>query len=369
VRELDIQIIELAKELIRIPTINPPGNEYLTKEVVVKALKDLGAKIRIYGEERRPNILGEIGEGKPVIGILAHMDVVPPGEGWDTDPFQPVIKEGKLYGRGAVDNKGPFAAAWGAVKRLLLKNKKIKGKIILGAVADEERGSEKGVKLLLNEGFKADFCFIPDGGKMDEAIIGEKGLLWVVLKSYGKSTHGSEPQKGINAIWKLIDALKKLQKLSFPSDNPFFTSSTLNLGEIKGGDSPNMVPSYAEATIDIRYPPPFTKEEILNTISSHLPKGKFKLEVINETSPHFIDPNTVWVKKFKEAFEEANIDLKLRTMGGNTVAKLLVEKGIPSFAHSPEDISCAHQANEAVSVKNLILCSKLWATFLEKIVG
>ena len=365
-------LISLLCSLIRQPTVNPPGNEYLVREIVENSLEELGAKLKVIGEEKRPNILGEIGEGKPVVAILSHMDVVPPGEGWETDPFEPVIKEGRIYGRGAEDDKGPFAASWAAVKSFLKRNKNFQGKIIIGAVADEERGSEKGVKLLLEHGFKADICLIPDGGKWNRAVIGEKGMLWIKIGAFGKTAHGSEPDKGINAIWLLIDILERVKReVKFTSFHPLFTGPTINLGEIKGGDAPNMVASHAECVLDIRYPEGVEKEEILEKIKSIMdnvknksPEISFSLDIIQETSPHLIEENNPWIMKFKKAASDIGVRLKFTTIGGNTVAKLLYERGITSFSHSPEDISSAHQANESVSIEKLLLCANLWARFL-----
>ncbi len=99
----------------------------MVKDIVVKSMEELGMKVKIIGDKKRPNILGEIGNGHPRIAILCHMDVVPPGRDWKTDPFKPEIKNGRLYGRGACDNKGPYAASWAAVKTVLQKGK-IKGK-------------------------------------------------------------------------------------------------------------------------------------------------------------------------------------------------------------------------------------------------
>ena len=187
IRSIDEKgMIDLACSLISKKTINPPGNEYLVKDIVVKSMEELGMKVKIIGDKKRPNILGEIGNGHPRIAILCHMDVVPPGRDWKTDPFKPEIKNGRLYGRGACDDKGPYAASWAAVKAVLQKGK-LKGKIILGAVADEERGSQKGIKLLLKKKkLDCDFCLIPDGGRMNEAVIGEKGMLWLKFASIRK---------------------------------------------------------------------------------------------------------------------------------------------------------------------------------------
>ncbi|MCK4905152.1 ArgE/DapE family deacylase [bacterium] len=398
-------MLDLACSLISKKTINPPGNEYLVKDIVVKSMKELGMKVKIVGDKKRPNILGEIGKGHPQIAILCHMDVVPPGGGWKTDPFKPEIKKGRLYGRGACDNKGPYAASWAAIKAVLKKGK-LKGKIILGAVADEERGSEKGITLLLRKKkLNCDFCLIPDGGKMParrcnsgggEAVIGEKGMLWLKFASLGKSAHGSNPKKGINAITNIIKFLSDVTKLKINKKiDPHFSPLTINIGEIKGGDAPNIVPSYCEATIDIRYPLGIKKEEIMRKIESFMDSfnkkskdacppsfpggglvrhsssgGKIILkEILQDTSPHLLDINkNPFLKTFLEASEEVGEKMKFVTIGGNSVGKLLYFAGIPSFSHSPEDISTAHQANESVSLKNLKKCAILWAKFLEKII-
>lgn len=365
-------LISLLFSLIRQPTINPPGNEYLTKEIVIESMKKLKAKIKVIGEKNRPNIIGEIGEGKPVIAILSHMDVVPPGEGWNTNPFEPVIKNGRIYGRGAEDDKGPYSASWAAVKAFLESKKNFSGKIILGAVADEERGSEKGIKLLLKNGFKPDFCLIPDAGKWDEAVIGEKGALWIKIKVFGKTSHGSKPQEGINAIWLIFESLKEIEKeIKFFPSHPLFTPITMNLGKIIGGDAPNMVPSFSECIIDIRYPLGVKEEEILSKIKSILSKKtsktSFEVKILQRSFPHLIDKKNIWIKKFQESANDLGIPLKLTTTGGNTVAKILNEAGIISFSHSPQDIPSAHKANESISIEKLLLSAKLWAGFLSKV--
>ncbi|HIE44266.1 MAG TPA: M20 family peptidase [Candidatus Omnitrophica bacterium] len=371
-------MIDLACSLISKKTINPPGDEYLTKDIIIKSMQELGLRIKVTGEEKRPNILGEIGEGPPTVAVLSHMDVVPPGENWEGNPFIPKIKGERLYGRGACDDKGPYAASWVAIKAVLEKGD-FKGKIILGAVADEERGSEKGVKLLLREGqLSCDFCFIPDGGKINQAVIGEKGMLWIKLLSLGKEAHGSNPEKGINAITKMIKFLPYILKLDVKKKiNPHFTPLTVNIGEIKGGEAPNIVPALCEATVDIRYPLRITKEEIIEKIRcsadsfNRKDKGAYIIlkEIIQQTSPHLLDMNSFLIQTFLQAAEDVGEKIDLTTIGGNSVAKILYFAGMPSFSHSPEDIPAAHQANESVSLRNLKKCAILWANFLQKLLS
>jgi len=359
------KIVELACELIAKKTVNPPGNECLVKDVLIKYLNELEAEIKIYEPSPgRCNILGYIGKGEPKVAIISHMDVVPPGEGWEFDPFSPQVIEGKIYGRGALDDKGPFAASWAAVKAILSANLSFKGTIILGAVADEERGSENGMEYLLKKGFSSDFCIIPDGGKLNQLVIGEKGRMEVCLQTKGKSAHASQPEKGENAIYKMIKYLSHLKNLKIEGQyHHLFTLPTINLGEIQGGQAPNVVPDNCTATLDIRYPLGLEEKDILHQLFSLASQCGIKITITPKSSikPHLIDTKHSFIKLFKNIAGKLKLNLDLTTQGGITLAKNLFFSGIPSVVHSPAVESVAHQANEYVEIKNLILCAKLWA--------
>jgi len=370
------EIIKLTCDLIKKKTINPPGNEYLTAPIVKRAMEKLGMEIKVKEKEKgRTNIIGKIGKGKPSVALISHMDVVPPGEGWKTDPFEPVIKNGRIYGRGALDDKGPFAISYGAIKAFLTKNPKFQGTIYLLAAADEEKGSELGMKWLVKKGFRVDFALIPDNGLMDTAVIGEKGVIWLKITSFGKQAHGSTPHLGINAIEKLAKLLLKIQKINFGKNfNRAFQPPTLNIGQIQGGHAPNIVPAEAEAKIDIRYPLGIKKEDILQKIKREIekfkkedPKAQFKVEVLDWQKPHLVPENSPFCQKFLEAAKELKMPMKLKTVGGITVGKNLFFAGIPVICHYPTKKMLAHTANEYVEIKNLIKTTKLYALFLEKL--
>ena len=366
-------MIDLACELIKKRTVNPPGSEYLTKDIVISSLKEIGAKIEIIEKDKtRPNILGYIGEGKPSIAILAHMDVVPPGNGWLNDPFSPKVKEGKIYGRGAIDNKGPYAAGWAGIKAILKSGLPFKGSIILGAVADEERGSKMGVEYLLERGFSPSFCLIPDSGGIKKAIIGEKGLLQVCFSTQGKSAHGSTPRQGENAIYKMIDFLPFLKGGKFKGEyHPAFDEPTLNLGEIKGGEAPNIVPDRCETILDIRYPLGMSKENLLKQLQELIKKSGAEVEmrVISFNYPHLLKEDDPLISAFRKAGERIKIKMDFGTAGGITVAKNLYFRGISSLSHSPAEENMAHQANEYVKIDNLLFCAQLWAEVIYELLG
>ena len=367
-------MLELAGRLIEKNTVNPPGNEYLVKDIIIEYLERIGARVQVFEKApKRSNVVGFIGKGSPVVAIICHMDVVPPGEGWESDPFSPQVRDGRIYGRGAMDNKGPFAASWAGIKALLDAAIPLKGTIVLGATADEERGSFYGMEYLLQEGFQPDFCIIPDGGRLDKIVIGEKGRIEVHLCTRGKAAHASEPQEGKNAIYKMIDYLGFVKRDGLEGEHHhLFTPASVNLGEIKGGQAPNVVADSCEATLDIRYPLGMDREGVLSQLRYLASQCGLDVEMgVGDflAQPHLLDTEHSLVQVFKDVAYTMGMSLCVGTAGGITLAKNLYFRGIPALVHSPATESVAHQANEYVEIDNLITCAKLWAGVAGRLLG
>lgn len=191
------------------------------------------------------------------------MDVVPPEDGWDSDPFTPVEKDGFLYGRGVLDNKGPPAASLLAARVLkqVVGDDGIGGELIIAALADEEASSVEGdfgVGYLLEEDFIRPTCaIIPDIGENMRSIdVAEKGRVVLRIVAAGVQAHGSTPERGVNAIYKMAHFVTKLEQLQLPHQvHPVLRSPTLNLGEVHGGAAPNIVPGECTAYVDVRIVP------------------------------------------------------------------------------------------------------------------
>src|SRR3990167_2872445 len=368
--------VSILRKLISIDTVNPPGNEISLKSIIKDAFKDIGASLEIIESKKgRANFIGTIGNGSPSVGFFPHLDTVPSGDGWKTDPFMPVIKDGKLYGRGSVDSKGNLASSWAAIKNFLNKHNRFKGTIYLVGCADEEMGSELGVKFLLSKGFKCDYAIVPDGGYIDKIIVGEKGALGLRIKSAGVQTHGSTPDLGINAVENLIRFLYKIMEMPL-EDITFhksFTGITKSVNTIKGGYAPNVVPAYAEAEIDMRIPYGVDVNVIIERINKHKEeiekkfRGKFHIETIIR-QPHLTSANSPLVKAFLLSAKDFGIKMRIGTMGGITDAKSLSLAGIDILVHSTDDGShSAHIANEYVDLKNLRIAASLYCSTLERI--
>lgn len=360
------EIITLACRLVEKETVNPPGNEWRVADIVIEALDRVGARIEKHESmEGRPNLLGYLGEGHPVIAIVCHMDVVPAGEGWNSNPFSPEVRDGRIWGRGAVDNKGPFAACWAAVKALKQLGFPRKGTLVLGAVADEETGSDCGMKFLLDNGFKPDYCIIPDGGSMHKAVIGEKGRVQVSLLARGKAAHASRPYAGDNAIYRMADYLTCLRRDGIKGEHhPLFDDATVSVGRIEGGQAPNVVADRCTAVLDIRYPLGMTEEGVLEQLQGIADGCAGSVTVQKNgffAKPHLLEGDHVLPRTFLDVARELDLPLELATMGGITVGKNLYFGGIPAIVHSPAGEDVSHQANEYVEVESLVTCAQLWA--------
>jgi succinyl-diaminopimelate desuccinylase len=371
------EIVRIVCDLVKEDTTNPPGNEYLCKEAVSSRMRALNMDVSFYEKEPgRTNVVGRIGSGKRSIGFVSHMDVVPPGEldQWNTPPFEPVIRDGRIYGRGTLDDKGSFACAYFACRAFLGEHPDFDGTLYLIAAADEEMGSDLGIIYLVEEcGLKFDVAIIPDGGRMDLSIYGEKGVLWVEIESRGIQAHGSTPELGRNAIIPLADLVASLGDLQLGSNyDHAFDGWTMNVGTIAGGSSTNTVPAVARTTIDFRLPTGITREQVLGKIEEKVnevrrksPEADLRVSVLQESRPHLSDKNSVIIQSFDRAARRLGLPMKYETFGGNTVAKNLYFAGITSVVHYPGDDKLAHVPNEFVKIDELVLGSVLYAETLE----
>ncbi|MHC4307002.1 MAG: M20 family metallopeptidase [Planctomycetota bacterium] len=371
IQDHEEEIIRLSTELIGANTANPPGNEYLAVNNIKKYFSTHGIRYDTFEKfPGRTNIVGYIGKGSPTLLVACHLDVVPPGDGWDTDPFKSVVKNGRIFGRGANDNKGQMASMLVLAKLLKDNESRLNGSLLLIGAADEEKGSRLGLEYLLGEcGISADYAIIPDvANNMKIIDVGEKGAMFLNITSYGKQAHGSTPEKGINAIWNMIELLNQLKKLKHKCiTHELFSPPTLNLGTISGGAAHNIVPAKCEAKLDIRYLPGETEKEILNniyeiiaSIKKHNPIAKFDITVEAHLPPTRVPTDNPLVSLISK-HTKAILGVKPIPIGfsGVTVSKQLIEKGIMAVGFGPGDEDQSHIANESIEIQELMDFGKI----------
>ena len=374
------ELVELLSRLVAACTENPPGNERLAASVLVEFFRRHGIPYEVYeAEPGRTNVIGRVGSAGGNLLLAGHLDVVPAGDGWTTPPFKATLRDGRIYGRGVLDNKGPTAAV--ALAGACLESCfDLRGTVVLAGVADEERGSKLGIEYLMREGkLKVDYAIIPDiGGRMEQIDIAEKGLLQVEIISHGRQAHGATPEKGVNAIWNLIAVLNRVRERGLPqAEHSLLSPPTVNLGMVSGGAAPNIVPATASAVLDIRFLPSQTAEEIrhyldviLRETAAEMAGGHFELKEISTLPPTEVPEESPLVELLRASVAEIT-GRKARTVGigGATVTKQLITRGIEAVGFGVGDAGVAHMANENVEIAELTAFAQVIALAAVRLLG
>lgn len=381
--EIKAKIIDLVTEMVREKTVNVVteklsehpylkirGEEYRVAKIVKREFNAMGIPFEEFARmEGRPNVIGKMGKNSSGKRLLmpAHMDVVPAGEGWDTDPFEVVEKDGQLIGRGTLDNKGPLASIIVAadVFKKLGFDEKLNGELLIAALSDEEAedpdGVDYGIGYLMQEKLiQPTHAIIPDiGENMTGIDIAEKGRTVFKITALGKQAHGSTPEKGINAVYMMARLVTEIEQMKFDYQvHPVLQHPSLNLGEIHGGAAPNIVPGTCFIYLDIRTVPGMTKQGVLDqlkTCGDRIKGGNFKYAVMSWNEPHGIEPDNELVKTIQSNTEDVlNLRPEPYGMGGGTYAKTLNVNGVMAVGWGPGDDDAFHVANEFVEIQQLI---------------
>lgn len=271
------QVINLLKNLVKISSVTDSRKEsepvaIIKNYIETKANK---AKIKILGPDSKKILVAASGDSSPIVQLNGHFDVVPAA----ARSFRPRLVKGKIYGRGAVDAKGPLACL---IQTFCdLSYHRFSGKLILTCVPDEENAGERGSRILAKAGIVGDYNIIGEPTNLIP-IIAEKGFLRLKIVAHGKSAHAAFPEKGINAIDKLYRAIEKIRKIIEAPADPLLGKPTLNLASVKGGGRINVVPDFAEGLVDIRYLPAQNPKVLVSRIKDELKRlGRIAPEIIS----------------------------------------------------------------------------------------
>lgn len=255
------EIVDFTAALIKIPTVNPPGMEYPTcAEALGRRLRACGFDVTFLAAEGRPehtpdfprvNVVGrrEGQRARPTIHLNGHIDVVPAGQGWTVDPFAGVVRNGRIYGRGACDMKAGLAAAVYAAEAIRRADVPLHGSIEISGTVDEESGGFAGVAWLAEHGYltsrTVDHVIIPEPLNVDRVCLGHRGVYWFEVTTHGRIAHGSMPFLGVSAIDHMTRMLVRMQQdllprlatrtTSMPVVPDLARHATLNVNGISGG--------------------------------------------------------------------------------------------------------------------------------------
>ena len=258
--------LSLLQTLVRIPSPNPPGDTQEIARYIADLMQKQGFDVRTPAPDEKPeavNVIATIGSGDPVIMLHSHIDTVPIAQTeaarWSVDPYEAVIGDGKLYGKGSIDDKAPMAAMLAAGLHVMNHKERLKGTLVIVGAAEEETGGQLGTRWLSENGHLLECDFIIVGEQThNRAAIAHKGVMRATVRATGKSVHATNPDRGINAInamAKAVLALENYHRELANRQHPIVGNPTCNVGVIQGGSTANAVPDSCVAYLDRRMIP------------------------------------------------------------------------------------------------------------------
>ena len=378
-----INELQLAKELIRFPTVTPKDAGVM--KFLERKLKKLGFKTKILvfkekGSEPVKNLYARLGNKGPNFCYAGHLDVVPAGNlnDWTINPFKPSIKKGHLIGRGANDMKSSIAAFVSAVSIFIQKNRGFKGSVSLLITGDEEgvaiNGTKKVVDYLKKRKEKIDFCLVGEPtnpNKLGEMIkIGRRGSMTGRLIITGIQGHVAYPHRANNPSTTIVKILKELKDIKFDKGTKDFQPTNLEITKINIHNmADNVIPGIAYATFNIRFNNKHTSNSIKNKIEKILKKvcnktkSKYKIDYAVSGEAFLTKPNHTTFMIQKIIKEITKIKPKLSTTGGTSDARF-IRKIAPCLEFGLVG-KTMHKVDEAVSLTDLKKLSLIYLNILK----
>jgi succinyl-diaminopimelate desuccinylase len=370
------EITDLLRRWVSIPSRNPPGEERNLALAIAEQLKNWGFEVELHEAlPNRPNVIaylrGEV--GKPRLIFNGHIDTVPEGDisNWTYNPFEGVVVGGRLYGRGAGDQKGGLVAFTIAAKAIKEANVRLKGDLILTYAAGEETNEPGTKSILIDKGVRGDWGIVtePTGLKIATA---ESGLAWFEVLVKGRAAHASRPELGVNAISK---AAKFIREIETYSENiksrihKLVGYSRCSVTVIHGGLKENIIPDLCRIIIDRRMIPGETIEnctleirEILNRIKSLDPEFNYDLKVMKYSESAEIPIDSEIYRALSESLREIGVEPKpWGTPYTCDVRNFINDAKIPAVTFGPGNIENCHCVDEWIDLNEVLTASKALA--------
>ncbi len=366
--------LDLLIELIKKESITP--NDAGCQDILVERLNHLGFKEERLDFADTQNIWLRRGTEKPLLTFLGHTDVVPPGplEQWDSPPFEPTIRNGKLYGRGAADMKSGIACFIIAVERFIANYPDHNGSIALMITSDEEgiatHGVIKVVEVLKKRNEKIDWCLVgePSSDKTvgDVIRVGRRGSLCAKLTIRGIQGHVAYPEIAENPIHSFAPALKELTEEVWDEGNQFFPATSLQVSNINSGTgAENIIPGDVQVQFNLRFSTELNEQTIKQRTHNILDKYDFNYDLQWRLSGNpfltekgkLIDAAHTAIKQVT-GFETVN-----DTGGGTSDGRFIAPTGAQVIELGPVNESI-HKINENVNINDLETLSKIYEAML-----
>lgn len=417
-REIDARrddLIALTQDLIRIPTLNPPGEAYLEIcEYLAERLRPRGFAIemvRAHGtpgdSDRYPrwNVIArrDGAEAGECVHFNSHIDVVETGPGWTVDPFGGELKDGKIYGRGTCDMKGGLAASIIAAEVFIDLFPGFGGAVEISGTADEETGGYGGVAYLAERGFfspvRVQHVIIPEPLNKDRVCLGHRGVWWAEIETHGRIAHGSMPFLGDSAIRHMGAVLHEIEETLYPAlakkqtampvVPPLARQSTLNINSIHGGqDEPKdgftgfpapIVAHSARMVIDRRYlieeTPAAVRQEVIDVLErlkARRQDFRYDIRDLWTIAPTMTDRQAPVVQSVSRSIATVLGHGPEYVVSPGTYDQKHIDRigrMKNCIAYGPGILDLAHQPDEYVGVDDMLDSAKVMALSLHELLG
>ena len=366
--------LELAKSLISRASVTPDDNG--CQALMIDRLEKIGFKIHPLKFGDVDNFWATHGDTGPIFSFAGHTDVVPAGddEAWKTPPFEPTVKDGLLYGRGAADMKGGLASMLVATENFIEKNPNHKGTVAFLITSDEEgvavNGTVKVIDYLKNNNQKIDYCLL--GEPSSTSVLGDvikngrRGSLNALLRVKGKQGHIAYPHLAENPIHLVTSALNDLCQQQWDNGNEYFPATSFQISNIHSGSRvTNVIPGEVEIMFNFRYSTETTKEELQKKVNNILDSHKLNYFIDWSHSGYpFLTPKGELVSACVDAIEKIKlIKPELSTSGGTSDGRFIAQEGTQVVELGPINATI-HQVDESVLVQDLEDLSKIYSQIL-----
>jgi succinyl-diaminopimelate desuccinylase len=369
-----VDVVELCRELIALPSENPPGGETAVAEKVSRLLSSAGFEVSWYeAEPTRPNVVARMrrGSGRRLI-LQAHTDTKPavaPGTAslWTVDPFRAEERAGLLYGLGACDTKGGLAAQL-VTACVLADNPGWSGELVVQAVADEEDGSRLGAEHLLALGLlDADGAIVAEPTDCAPSLA-QLGNAWAEITIRGRAAHAGTPERGYDAFRAALRYIAELEAIlrDTATDPDFPGHPRLNVGDVAMPGHPGTVPGECRVRCDIRVLPGLERDATFALYEKAAETVRTMCDVTVAVTryqgggcqSHRIDPGHPLARAFQLAQRETGQAASTTPFAGGTDARYFAMGGTPAVVYGPGSLAQAHAPDEYVPVAELRLAER-----------
>lgn len=369
--------VELTKRLIACPSITPIDAG--ANEVVAAALETIGFTVHRLVRGEAPdgpihNLFASRGSGGPHFAFAGHTDVVPPGDGWSTDPFTPTMRGDLLHGRGAVDMKSAIAAFISAAAEV----RDHPGTLSFIITGDEEGPATYGTPAIIDwmneQRIRPDLCLVGEPTSVarlgDVVKIGRRGSVNMWIDVQGAQGHVAYPHLADNPVTRLIKALDALAAIKLDDGSMWFQPSNLEITDLTvGNPAHNVIPAKASARLNIRFNDLHSgtdlAEKIRGVLLIHAPDAKLTVKISGESFLTEPGPLSEMISRAIQA--ETGLDPKLSTSGGTSDARFLralcpvIEFGLPN--------ATMHKLDEAVAIADIQALQRIYARIIRSALG